>query len=216
MGARAVSHDEPEQLTELSPFQNERLRDALHDYRREHHWTKARLAEAIGMKPSSLSRIINRHGGMALENAESFAKLVGKPLSELMGPPGPLPGEDFPWLTQWLSTQGGAHRPHEAVRITERATQATTGGADRMMTVTFAMNLRRMPGLEDWIMAHPTVCLPVSRMVQAMEAYSGLPLTERGDGSILWWSQFLQPFVAVAAPTDDARTVSGKRRKVSP
>lgn len=200
---------------DFSPAQNERLRQAMHNWRRRFRKNQQELAEAMGVKSPSLSRFVNRNGGCRRDTAEKLAELLGRSVEDIAGPVDALPGEEL-----FTATIAG-YRPPVVMRDADEGPvdAAPRGGPAepmvfRMMSITFVTNLDRMPGLRAWLMNNPTAHLPVWKLAEAMAAYDMLTPPEQGEG-LLWWSQFMQPYLGGPLPEGPMRTVSGRRAKYS-
>lgn len=163
--------------------------------------TDTALGEMLGIKQPSLFKFLHRIGGMSPKTARRLATLVGKTYDELTGPKDPRPGERL-----YTVTYGPPRKRPKAGR------DAPSEAAFSMHAVTFLANLRRMPGLEAWVVNHPTVSLTILRLAEAMLAWDALPEAQR-DGSDLWWSTFLAPYCdgAPSHNAESSKSDTGKR-----
>lgn len=183
-------------MSDLSPAQNERLRLALHAWRTQAGVAStAELAKRIGIKHGSLSPIVNRKGGASFATAMKIATLLGVGVEELIGPRDAQPGE---------SLFGVTYGPGVG--------QSSPSGDPLMHTVTFLANLRRIPGLEAWIMNHPTFDATIDVVARVMRAWDALPSSDRGDGGDGWWSAFFQAVGDAPPPSPDPAEIGDKTR----
>jgi len=159
-------------MAHFTPAQNERLRRAMLAYRREEcRDSTTTLARRLGREQPSLSNFLNRKGGAAFQTAQAFADLVGRDVSEIIGPAELQEGEDL------------------ALASSTPIVSGINGRADPPVG-TFLMKLRRLPGLEQWIEEHPTA-LKVSELAVGMAIYDTVKPASQEDGQpINGWDAF--------------------------
>lgn len=79
---------------ELTPAQNERLRIAMLAYMHEEcSGSKTELAKRLARSQPSITDFLNRKGGAAFKTAVSFARLIRKDVTAVIGQEEPMDGE---------------------------------------------------------------------------------------------------------------------------
>lgn len=144
--------------SDLTEAQNERLRCAMLSYRDKYCASNTKeLASRLGRAQPSISNILNRKSGSSYATAASFAALVKKSVSEVLGSPELGPGENLK-----------LHRNHH------------TSAPDYIFAA-LLLKMSRMKGFQQWIDDNPSE-LKMSEVASCVAAYEELRPPLGADG----------------------------------